>query len=272
MVSKSLHVRGDNVKNPDKYRNFGFRQNFYEHFTDNGLSCFDMGILGKDQYTALKNWLADAGMLPKEERGSKEVIKLELTPLGQKLLPMGAYNPFVWAILWANLAYGSVVANAFCNGIGFGSYYGKDDVIALLDNDLKEKPKEQATNSLLSTFRDSPIGAALMQGVQIDKLYYRAGWEVPHAVALLYSLYLYAEHTGRRSFTFSELVSAKNNPDATGMSPSDIYGIDVKAFREQVQGLAISFPKYIRVSFISNLDNIILEDFSSLDILDLAEE
>ena len=81
-----------------------------------------------------------------------------------------------------------------------------------------------------------------MQGVQIDKLYYRAGWEVPHAVALLYSLYLYAEHTGRRSFTFSELVSAKNNPDATGMSPSDIYGIDVKAFREQVQGLAISFP------------------------------
>lgn len=62
---------------------------------------------------------------------------------------------------------------------------------------------------------------------------------MPHAVALLYSLYLYAEHTGRRSFTFSELISAKNNPDATGMSPSDIYGIDVKAFREQVQGLAM---------------------------------
>ncbi|MGM9602016.1 MAG: phosphoadenosine phosphosulfate reductase family protein [Faecousia sp.] len=272
MVSKSLYVRGGNVKNPDKYRNFGFRQNFYEHFADKGISCFDMRVLGKDQYTALKNWLADAGMLPKEEKGSKEVIKLELTPLGEKLLPMGAYNPFVWAILWANLAYGSVVVNAFCNGIGFGSYYGKDDVIALLDNDIKEKPKEQATNSLLSTFRDSPIGTVLLQGVQIDKLYYRAGWEMPHAVALLYSLYLYSEHTGRRSFTFSELVSAKNNPDATGMSPSDIYGIDVKAFREQVQGLAISFPQYIRVSFISNLDNIILEDFSSLDILDLAKE
>ena len=32
------------------------------------------------------------------------------------------------------------------------------------------------------------------------------------------------------------------------------------------------FPKYIRVSFVANLDNIILEDFSSLDVLDLAEE
>lgn len=272
MVSKSLHVRGDSVKNPDKYRNFGFRQAFYEHFVDNGMNCFQMSVLGKDQYTALKNWLADANVLVKTERGGKEVIAMELTPLGEKLLPMGAYNPLVWAVLWANLAYGSIVAQAFCKGIGVGSYYTKDDIISLLDTDLKEKPKEQAANSLLATFRDSPIGAALTQGIQIDKHYYRAGWEMPFTVPLLYSLYLYAEHTGRRSFTFSELVSAKTNPEATGISPSDIYGIDVKAFREQVQGLAISFPKYIRVSFISNLDNIILENFSSLDILDLAEE
>ena len=106
----------------------------------------------------------------------------------------------------------------------------------------------------------------------MEKGYYRAGWEVPHAVALLYSLYLYAEHTGRRSFTFSELVSSRNNSSATGISPSDVFGIDTKSFREQIQGLAISFPNHIRVSFISNLDNIILENYSSLDILDLVEE
>lgn len=111
-----------------------------------------------------------------------------------------------------------------------------------------------------------------MQLTKSTYSYLRAGWEMPHAVALLYALYLYAEHTGRRSFTFSELASAKNNPNATGISPSDIYGIDVKTFREQVQGLAISFPEYIRVSFISNLDNIILEEYSSVDILDLAKE
>ncbi len=67
-------------------------------------------------------------------------------------------------------------------------------------------------------------------------------------------------------------MGARNNPAAKGMSPSDIFGIDVKDFREQVQGLAISFPKHIRVSFISNLDNIILEDYTSLDILDLVED
>ena len=50
------------------------------------------------------------------------------------------------------------------------------------------------------------------------------------------------------------------------------YAIDVKNFREAVQGLAMQFPKHIRVSFVANLDNIILEKYSSLEILDLAEE
>ena len=74
------------------------------------------------------------------------------------------------------------------------------------------------------------------------------------------------------SFTFTELVNAHENPDAMGLSPADIYGIDVKQFREIVQGLAVSFPNHIRVSFVANLDNIILEKYTSLEILDLAEE
>ena len=72
--------------------------------------------------------------------------------------------------------------------------------------------------------------------------------------------------------TFTELVNAHNNPNAPGVSPADIYGIDVKAFRENVQGLALQFPNHIRVSFVANLDNIILENYSSLDILELADE
>lgn len=272
MIAKSLHIRRNDMKNPDRYRNFGFRQTFLEHLFECGTDCFQMNVLGKDQYTALKNWLADAGVLKKVERGSREVITLELTPLGEKVTKMNVYNPLTWAVLWVNLAYGSVVVHAFCLGIDIESIYTKDDIVYLLDSDLNTKSKEQATNSLLSTFRDSPIGGALLQGVQLDKAYLRAGWDYPHAAILLYALYLYAEHTGKRSFTFSELVNSRNNPDAKGMSPSDIFGIDVKAFREQVQGLAISFPKFIRVSFISNLDNIILEDYTSLDVLDLIEE
>ena len=272
MVAKALHIRGDDVKNPDRYRNFGLRQDFYSHFTEYGLDCFNMTTLGKDQYKSLRYWMGDANILDKAQTKGKEQILLELTPLGEKILPMGSYNPFPWAILWANLAYDSVVVNSFCLSIEVGNFFQKDELIAGLNHDISEKSRGQAVNSLLSTFRDSPIGTALKQGLQIDKSYLRAGWDYPHAVAVLYALYLYAERTNRRSFTFTELINSHSNPNATGISPHDIYGIEVNAFKSQVQGLATEFPQYIRVSFVANLDNIVVEDFSSLDVLDLAKE
>ena len=262
------------MANPDKYRNFGFRQVFYAHFVECGIDCFNMSVLGKDQYKSLRQWLGDAGVLKKTVKNGKETVALELTALGQKLIPLGPYNPFPWAIMWANLAYDSIVAHCFCLNVESGDSFDNSYLIDCLDPNIDEKYRKQAVNSLLSTFRDSPIGAAIKQGINIDKsLYLRAGWDYPHAAALLYALYLYAERTGRYSFTFTDLVNAHNNPDGAGMSPADIFGIDVKNFREHVQGLAVDFPKYIRVSFVANLDNIILEPgISSLDVLVLAEE
>lgn len=273
MVAKSLFVRGDSVVNPDKYRNFGFRQSFYDHFCENGAQCFGMEVLGKDQYKSLKQWLAESGILQRVQKGTKESVTTDITALGTKIMSYGPYNPFAWSIMWANLAYNSIVARCFCLNVDVGATFDNAYLVNCLDHDIDEKYRRQAVNSLLSTFRDSPIGSALSQGISIDKaLYLRAGWDYPHAVALLYTLYLYAEHTGSKKFTFTDLMNAKNNKDSLGISPSDIYAIDVNSFRDAVQGLALQFPKYIRVSFIANLDNIILEDYTSLEVLDLAEE
>lgn len=197
---------------------------------------------------------------------------IHITELGEKLIVFGPYNPFTWAVIWANLAYNSIICKWFCLNTEIGSSYELGDIVTLLGDTYSPTTRKNATSSLLATFRFSPIGNSLKQGIQIDKSYLRDGWDYPNAVALLYSLYLYAEHTGRKSFTFTELLNAHTNPDAQGISPHDIYGIDAKSFREQIQGLAVTFPKYIRVSFIGNLDNIILEDFSSTDIIDLAQE
>lgn len=276
MVAKSLFVRRNDMRNPDRYRNFGFRLAFYSHYIDNGTDCFEMGILGKDQYVSLKRWLGEAGMLKMETKETSgkvnERILSENTPLAEKLIGFGSYNPFPWAIMWANLAYNSTVVRHFCLNIDPSEMYDKDYLVDSMGTDIDTKYRSQAVNSLLSTFRDSPIGSSLKQGIQVDKTYFREGWNYPNAVALLYALYLYAEHVGKKAFTFTELMNAHTNPDSPGVSPHDIYGIDVKAFRDQVQGLAISYPKYIRVSFVGNLDNIILENYTSNDIIDLAAE
>ncbi len=264
------------MKNPDRYRNFGFRRAFYSHFVENGVNCFEMNVLGKDQYVSLKRWLGEAGMLKmeiKETSGkANERILPETTALADKLIGLGEYNPFPWAIMWANLAYNSTIVQHFCLNIAPGDIYDNNYLVDSLGTDIDVKYRKQAVNSLLSTFRDSPVGASLKQGIQIEKSYLREGWDYPHAVALLYALYLYTEHTGRKSLTFTELLNAHSNPNTQGISPHHIYGIDAKVFRDQVQGLAITYPQYIRVSFIGNLDNIMLEDFTSNDILDLAHE
>lgn len=271
LVAKSLYVTQEgsamNFQGFDRYNTFGFRENFFHHFCDMGVECFNAGVLGTKQYGALNTWLREAGILEAEKSKAGNI-----TPLGEKLLKMNPYNPFVWAVMWANLAYNSTVCRWFCLNIENGSSFDKNTMCDMIGDVVKLRTRQNGVTALLDTFKSSPIGSALNQAVMIDKYCIRAGWDYPHAVAILYSLYLYAEHTGRRSFTFTELVNAHDNSDAMGMSPADAFGIDVKQFREIVQGLAVSFPNHIRVSFVANLDNIILEKYTSLEILDLAEE
>ena len=262
------------MKGLDPYHHFGFRQPWLEHFMEDNINCFSQGVLGTVQYSALRTWLKDADMITMEKAGNATTVSV--TKLGEKLIAKGAYNPFVWAIIWANLAYNSTICRWYCINAELGATYEKADLVAMLGDDYSKSNRENAITALTETLRQSPIGGALKQGIPIELSkntysYYRAGWDYPHAVALLYSLYLYSEHVGRKSFTLTELLNAHSNPDATGVSPSDIYGIEAKAFREAVQGLAVSFPQYIRVAFVANLDNIILEDHASVDILDLAE-
>lgn len=203
---------------------------------------------------------------------SQKDRSVALTELGEKLTGIGPYNPLTWAVIWANLAYNSIICKWFCLNAEVGVVYELGDISTLLGDSYSLTTRKNAAGSLLATFKHSPIGSALKQGLPIGKSYLREGWDYPHAVALLYALYLYAERTGRRTFTFTELANAHSNPNAKGVSPHDIYGIDVKAFRDQVQGLAITYPNYIRVSFVANIDNIILENYSSNDILDLADD
>lgn len=272
MIARSLSVtnggNGMDLKGMNCYQNFGFQQNFLEHFVTYGVDCFSRLELGKLQYASLKKWLEHSRMIEISTKDRSVVM----TELGENLCDMGPYNPLTWAIIWSNLCYNSIICKWYCLNANVGMAYELGDIVTLLGDSYSQTTRKNAASSLCATFKHSPIGSALKQGIQIDKAYLRDGWDYPHAVALLYALYLYAEHTGRKTFSFTELVNAHNNPDAKGISPHDIYGIDAKAFREQVQGLAVTYPNYIRVSFVANLDNIMLEDFSSNDILDLAKD
>lgn len=275
LVAKSLTISGGknmDMKGMNPYQHFGLRQVWLEHFMNEGIACFNQGILGNRQYEGLKAWLREAGLIAINKDKS-----LYETKLSEKLKKLGPYNPLTWAIIWANLANNSVISKWYCLNTEPGATYEKADLVVMLGDRYSKSNRENAITALAETLRFSPIGSAIKQGLPIELTkntysYYREGWDLPDAVALLYALYLYAEHTGRKIFTFTELANAHTKPDFPGVSPHDIYGIDLKAFREQIQGLAMTYPQYIRVSFVANLDNIILEDYTSIDIIDLVND
>lgn len=264
-----------NMKGLDPYHHFGLRQDWIEHFFDEGVNCFNKEVLGKIQYTALKVWLKEAELVRMVKNGNTS--QLSITPLGEKMIATTAYNPFTWAVMWANICCNSTICHWYCLNVKAGTTYEKADLVIMLGESLSKSNRENAITALTDLMRNSPIGTTLKQGIPLNEgknkyTYYREGWQFPDGVAVLYALYLYAEHTGRRALTFRELLDAHKNPDNQGVSPHDIYGIAPNKFREILQGLAISFPNYLRISFQNNLDNIMLENVPSLEILLLKED
>jgi phosphoadenosine phosphosulfate reductase len=58
--------------------------------------------------------------------------------------------------------------------------------------------------------------------------------------------------------------------DSTGISPTEIFGIDKELMAKLLSGLSVNYPEFINASFTHDLDNITLRnDKSSEEVLDL---
>ena len=97
----------------------------------------------------------------------------------------------------------------------------------------------------------------------------RKEWQNPDPRVVLFCLYKFAEACGNYyQFTLSRLMD--NNVESTGVSPAQIYGLDVETMIAILKGLSINYPEFISTSFTHDLDNISLkEDKKAEDILNL---
>ena len=275
LAAKSLSVtRGANgmdLKGMNRYQHFGLRRPWLEHFFANRENCFTMGVLGNRQYDSLKVWLREGGLLNASSKGEKSGIP---TPLFDKIQPLGAGNPLTWAIIWTNLAYNSIIVKWYMLNAAAGEVYEKNDLIFLLGDDYSLSTRDNAVTALLETFRHSPIGTVLKQGIPIPSgssyKFSKHGWNTPDAVAVLYALYMWAEATGRYTFTLSQMAAARGNADVKGVDPVSIFGIAPDRFKDILQDIALQFDKYIRTTFVADLDNVqLFPEYKSIDILDL---
>lgn len=277
LVAKSISTTGGSnmdLKGMNRYQTFGLRRTFLEHFFQYKVDCFSMSQLGTRQYDSLKIWLREGGLLSAANKGEKSGA---VTPLFEKLEPIGAGNPLTWAIIWTNLAYNSIIAKWYMLYVPAGEIYEKNELVFQLGDDYSKSTRDNAVTALLETFRHSPIGSVLKQGIPITSgnsfKFSKQGWNTPEAVAILYALYMWAEATGRYTFTLSQLNTARGNPYAKGVDPVSIFGINPDRFKDILQDISLQYDKYIRTTFVADLDNVkLFPEYTSLDIVDLIKK
>lgn len=135
-----------------------------------------------------------------------------------------------------------------------GEVYEKNDLVFRLGDDYSQSTRDNAVTALLETFRHSPIGSVLKQGIPVHVggtwRYAKDGWETPEAAAILYSLYLYAEKTGRYTFSLKQLEESKASPEALGVDPVSVFGLKFGTIKGILQEIALHNKEYIRVSFV----------------------
>jgi hypothetical protein len=148
-------------------------------------------------------------------------------------------------------------------------------LVLRLGDEYSESTRKNAATALCENLGRSPIGDKLQQGLPIPiknkTKYVKQGWQTADPIALLYSLYKLAEETGTYSFSLSRMREQCRSAEAKGVYPGDVFGISEEALREMLQALANEFEEYIRVSFVMNLDNVVLSpEITSLHIVELA--
>lgn len=277
LAAKSLYTTGGygmKLKGMNRYQHFGFRRPWLEHFFEHRTDCFTQGQLGNRQYDALRVWLREAELLSPSSKGDKSGTPTELC---ERLIPLGAGNPMVWSIIWTNLAYNSIISKWYMLYAQMGETYDKAELVFMLGDDYSPSTRDNAVTALLETFRHSPIGTSLKQGIPIPDgasfKFIKQGWDTPEAAAILYALYKFAEETGRYTFTLTQLDNARGNAEAKGVDPVAIFGLNPDNFKAVVQDIALQYPDFIRVAFVQDLDNIMLvKEKKAIDVLDIVTE
>lgn len=244
----------------------GMRANWVEKYFDTYETFFDNndhGLNPKYQIPPFINWLREALILEKDSKNISES--------GLCMAKAFASKPnTVWEIIFIGLCENSEICSWFKSSIGFNHRYSRDEMDIILQDcypDLKDRTLRNPLNSLLNTFKESPLGTTIPVGVLSKEKNKVMLIRQPHTdispVAVAYSLFRYAERQNRYSLTVSEFYD-ENQKEGIYRQ----FGINKDALGRLLLTLQEESNHVLRVELNMGLDNIILrDDLKSIDIL-----
>ncbi|MDD4684801.1 MAG: phosphoadenosine phosphosulfate reductase family protein [Bacteroidales bacterium] len=275
VIASSINIsKGDNKMKTSKtginrYNDgMGLREAWLNKFFNNYDKFFEdssHGINVQYQIPPLINWLKEANILQAETKLISEVGKL-------LALKYQTHPEIVWEIIFINLCYNSEICYWFHSNIDFDRTYLKSELEIILQDsypEYKDRTLRNPLNSLLNTFKESPLGSKIPVGkhVRVDKNLglVRQSYNDIALVSVAYSLYKYAEKKNRYNLTVSELYKEDQKEGIYRQ-----FGVSREVFEKHLRTLKEEKNRVLNADLNMGLDNINLrDDISSIDILKL---
>ena len=246
----------------------GMREKWVEKYFDTYESFFDNnehGLNPKYQIPPFINWLREGYILNAEDKNISEVGQYMAKAYRTKALT-------VWELIYIGLCDNSEICSWFHSAIDFNRSYTREEMDIILQNsypELKDRTLRNPFNSLLNTFKESPLGNSIPVGVLGKEQNKVTLIRQPHnnisLEGLAYSLYRYAERKKRYSLNVSEFYD-ENQTEGIYRQ----FGISKETLESLLLSLQEESNHVLRVELNMGLDNIILrEDLTSVDVLKL---
>ena len=271
-------VKSMNYKNLGRYKTFGTRKEWLEGlFLSDPKTWWEIGgkdsrgkVLGTIQFEAMKLWLMDAEITEVKD-GCQE-----LTELGRLLKDIGTDDLFTWAVIWTNLARNSGIIRWYIDNFQWGEMYSRSEMIDKMDASLSKSSKKNGFADLRGMLVNTPFGEDLKFGIPIKKRKAVIGIEKrgnpefssekQKSLAVLYSLYRYAERVNKYNLTVSELYD-----ESALEGPYKLFGINREDFERLLRGLSVDYGhEWVSTELMADLDNIHLNnEKESLDVVKL---
>lgn len=244
----------------------GMRSNWVDKYFDTYETFFDNndhGLNPKYQIPPFINWLREALILDQDGKS--------ITESGLYMAKAFASKPqIVWELIFIGLCENSEICSWFQNSIDFNRTYTREEMDIILQDsypDLKDRTLRNPLNSLLNTFKESPLGSTIPVGLLSKEKNKVLLTRRPHSdislCAVAYSLFRYAERQKRYSLTISEFYDANQKEGIYRQ-----FGLNKDTFERILLTLQEESNHVLRAELNMGLDNIILrDDLNSIDIL-----
>lgn len=264
-LQSNINMSQSSIK---KFNTFGLRNSWVKAYfkaPKTFLSVEGKELLNpKKQLPIFINWMVSAGLANVDKTSTELSSTLSSTYQNDSTL--------FWQIVWVNLCNDSELCAWFSSKIDFDREYLREDLTALLAESFSTTPestRDNALKSLLNTLNESPLGSSVAVGKVIktsNKTSVKRENINDLALATVaLSLYRYAEKTGRRSLTVSELYNSEQTDGIVRQ-----FGIEREPLEQILRSLEQDINHVLRAELKMGLDNIILrDDLTSEDIIKL---